>query len=51
MAVAISIIFGVPWSAARVPLTRMNPTAMARSAVTTEKPRTANSPPFNSKTW
>ena len=37
IAVAISIIFGVPWSCARTPRISWNPTAMASKAATTDR--------------
>src|SRR5439155_22143339 len=48
---AISIIFGVPWSAARTPLARKKPTAIASSAVTPEKSRTSLSPEPRWNDW
>ncbi len=47
IAVAISIIFGVPWSSARTCFIRMNPTTMARRAAKPERMRIAHSPPFS----
>ena len=48
---AISIIFGVPWSAASTPRIRWNPTAIASTAASTDRNSTVISPPPSTNCW
>ncbi len=51
MAVAISIMVGVPWSAASTPFIRNTPTPSASNAVRAEKISQNQASPFRVKTW
>ena len=51
MARAISIMVGVPWSAASTPFMRKKPTQIANTAVAAEKMSQNHSLPPSSKTW
>ena len=51
IALAISIIFGVPWSWARTSFIRTKPTARASRAEMPDSERIAHSPPFSTNSW